>query len=274
MSQENVEIVRRRYRRVQRAATSTRCIETLRPRRRVVDASERVLDAGTYRGPRRHASGSSSELDDVWEDFRLELAASSSTRATRSSSLVSARTREGAAASRSSCRVRASTRFASGKVDRHRACTAITPKPSKPPGCRSRRCRRRTWRSCARASTRSTAATWTRLLETATTRKSSTDVADGCPMHGRLPRAASGLAQLWRACERFRDASKLEAREIHRRGRRGRRPDPSSRPRAGQRRRARGRPAGTSTRSGRQDRPMAQYFGPASEALEAAGLSE
>ena len=30
------------------------------------------------------------------------------------------------------------------------------PKPSKPPGCRSRRCRRRTWRSCARLSRRLT----------------------------------------------------------------------------------------------------------------------
>ena len=40
-------------------------------------------------------------------------------------------------------------------------CTQPSTTPSKPPGFRSRRCRRRTWRSCAASLTRSTGGTWT-----------------------------------------------------------------------------------------------------------------
>ena len=43
-----------------------------------------------------------------------------------------------------------------GVGDRARSSSTATPTPSKPPGCRSRRCRRRTWRSCERPTMPST----------------------------------------------------------------------------------------------------------------------
>ena len=47
-----------------------------------------------------------------------------------------------------------------GLVTRIESSSSIRkPKPSKPPGCRSRRCRRRTWSSCARSTRRGSAAT-------------------------------------------------------------------------------------------------------------------
>ena len=52
-----------------------------------------------------------------------------------------------------------------GKVLTAPGATWTGPRPSKPPGCRSRRCRRRTSRSTSGRSMPTTAAIWTQLLD-------------------------------------------------------------------------------------------------------------
>ena len=64
--------------------------------------------------------------------------------------IAPSRARGRAAASTIELHVAAAGRSATARSSRSRRFREPRPKPSKPPGCGSRRCRRRTWRSCER----------------------------------------------------------------------------------------------------------------------------
>ena len=155
MSQENVEIVRRRYEALQRAATATRLCELLRTPTVKSESNEAVAGAGDATAERegvaRQLEPSSDEPCDEALSFRA--GGGQPTRATvspcRSRSVRHGQ--DGQRRSTSTGRLALVFTFRDGKIVARSSYFATEPKPSKPPGCRSRRCRRRTWRSCARA---------------------------------------------------------------------------------------------------------------------------
>ena len=174
MSQENVEIVRAHFEAFNRGDFGAPFASCTIPTSTCVDARRPDAD-GPFRGRERSAM----------------LEASSSARGPRASSRggpIDARRRSGARGR--SSRVATGKGRADVEMDRASRSRRVTvrdgqdrprqglprskPKPSKPPGCRSRRCRRRTWRSCGRPLPRSTDATWITGSSSSTPRSSTT----------------------------------------------------------------------------------------------------
>ena len=150
------------------------------------------------------------------------------------------------------------------------------PKPSKPPGSRSRRCRRRTSRSSAGLSRRSTDGTsrrCSRAMRTPTSRLSGTRV---CPSAGTVYRGTRGSAAGSRIAGAVSTTLRRELDEIHRGGRRrgGRRRVSRGRGKA-QRRAEFAAAIAQRLRHSRAARSSAcEFFLDRAEALEAAGLRE
>ena len=110
-------------------------------------------------------------------------------------------------------------RSATEQSQRGSSCTRSARKPSKPWGCRSRRCRRRTWSSRAEAWRRSTGATW-RLLALLRSGRRCVRERDRRPDAGVFRGHEAGCVSALAGSRRCGRGPKVEARRHRRRARR------------------------------------------------------
>ena len=153
MSQENVEIVRRLLRRLGAGRRSAGPVELMRPGDRV-RRSRRGRGAGNPTRPCRVQQSGREGLRGVGD-----LADRSRSEFTTLGDQVAVVLRVPGTRARErrrggGPRVVRCGRFRDGKVVRDTPGSTNRQTPSKPPGCRSRRCRRRTWRSFKRGARR------------------------------------------------------------------------------------------------------------------------
>jgi ketosteroid isomerase-like protein len=139
MSQENVEIVNRAYEAMNDREFS-RMPEFLDPDVEF-DLSRNILNPDVYRG---YAGFEPlvGVIEDVWDDFRFEVQELIDA-GDRVVADVTVSGKGRVAASRRTCRCSTSGRCGMARCCASQAATGQEPTPSKPPGFRSRRCRRR-----------------------------------------------------------------------------------------------------------------------------------
>ena len=145
MSEENVEACERRFETLQRGDIDAVPARTGSRRRGGTQPFVEVARRQAYQG-REGVRNGSEDFDETWDDrgWSSRKSVEHGDRRRRSGR-ISAR------GNASGVEVEMPLRmvWTSGTAERRSVCSSsTTTKPSKPPGCRSRRCRRRTWSSC------------------------------------------------------------------------------------------------------------------------------